>query len=208
MRQREGSREVEGSSDEEIRASRESISGGDASGQLGVQESSALSLDDAFDILSNQRRRHVLLYLLRGGSESAELGELAEYVAARENDKDRSAVTSTERKRVYVGLYQNHLPRMDAVDVIEFDADRKQIQAGTHATDLADYLSKGRLPRGGKDDWARYYLLVAICGGLAVLASVLTSGHLAGLGLVVVAGTIACFLVLSVAQLYYHYNRR
>ena len=50
MRQWEGSREAEGSSEEKMGASREPVSGSDAGEQLGVQESSALSLDDAFDI--------------------------------------------------------------------------------------------------------------------------------------------------------------
>ncbi|MFB6358651.1 MAG: hypothetical protein ABEJ96_06540, partial [Thiohalorhabdaceae bacterium] len=54
----------------------------------------------------------------------AELGDLAEHIASIENDKPEVALSSTERKRVYVALYQCHLPKMDDIGVIDFDEDR------------------------------------------------------------------------------------
>lgn len=76
--------------------------------------------DAIFEILRSSRRREVLLYLDTNGGE-ATIGDLAEHIAARENGVDRSELTTSQRKRVYVGLYQMHLPKMDGYDVVEWD---------------------------------------------------------------------------------------
>ncbi|MFD1589118.1 hypothetical protein ACFR9U_19235 [Halorientalis brevis] len=201
MLQWEGSGEAKGSNEQTVGKRNGSVAGDARGGRVGIEGSSQLSLDDAFDILSNQRRRHVLQHLLSAPSESVQLGEMAEYVASSENDKDVSEVTSTERKRVYIGLYQNHLPRMDAVDVIDFDADRKEIRPGAHATDLARYLHDTQQRRRGNGDWAQYYLFLATCSGLVVLASVPTGGFLEDYRLLVFCVTITCLFVLSLVQL-------
>jgi hypothetical protein len=57
-------------------------------------------------------------------------------VAARENDTSVAEVTTAERKRVYTSLQQTHLPRMDEVDVVEFDKERGMI---TPADQLAEF---------------------------------------------------------------------
>ncbi|PSP49506.1 hypothetical protein BRC67_10995 [Halobacteriales archaeon QH_3_68_24] len=71
-----------------------------------------LPLDQVFEILKNKRRRTVLRYL-KGRDGPVALGDLAEEVAAVENDTPVAQVTSRERKCAYVGLYQCHLPKMD-----------------------------------------------------------------------------------------------
>lgn len=88
---------------------------------------SRLPRDEIFEILRASRRREVLLYLDAHGGE-ATIGTLAEHVAARENDVDRSDLTTSQRKRVYVGLYQMHLPKMDGIGVIEWDKDRGTVR--------------------------------------------------------------------------------
>lgn len=102
-------------------------------------EPAEIPLDVVFDILSNERRRHVLRYL-HTESPSTTLGDLAEYIAAIENDKPESALSSTERKRVYISLYQSHLPKMDTADVIDFDVDRKTVELADNASYLAQFL--------------------------------------------------------------------
>jgi len=63
-------------------------------------------------VAENKRRRRVLQYLLDVDDEIT-LDVLAERIAAEENGKDIKQISSQERKRVYVGLYQCHLPKMD-----------------------------------------------------------------------------------------------
>lgn len=99
----------------------------------------ALSKDDVFGILQNQRRRYALKYLLTE-DRRVSLGELAEQIAAWENDKGLDEITYSERKRVYVGLYQCHLPKMDDVGVVDFNRDRGHVDPRPGAARYAQYL--------------------------------------------------------------------
>lgn len=103
-------------------------------------DESQLTDDQVFWVLSNRRRRDILQYLREHGG-TASLGELAEYIAAKENEKSVQQLSSDERKRVYVGLYQNHLPMMDDMDVVNYDDDRKTVELRDTVTDLEAYLT-------------------------------------------------------------------
>ena len=113
-----------------------------------------LSLDLVFEVLKNERRRRVLKYL-RDNPETVSLSDLAEHIAAIENGISEAALSSQERKRVYVGLYQCHLPKMDDTDVIDFNGDRGTVALGANAEQLYPFLDA--------DDeqqrpWPNYYL--------------------------------------------------
>lgn len=98
-----------------------------------------LSDDEIFDVLYNRRRRDVLSYL-REHDGTATASDLAEYIAAKENDTTVRQLSSSTRKRVYVGLYQNHLPMMDDVGVIEYNKNRGTVRLRDSATQLGPYL--------------------------------------------------------------------
>jgi hypothetical protein len=136
----------------------------DAADELG------LSPDLAFDLLKNERRRRVLHYLADADGQVT-LGDLAEHIAALENDTTVQALTSTERKRVYVGLYQVHLPKMDDAGVVTFDRNRGTVEADEHAETLTAYLDRDE--DGGRP-WHRYY------GGISAGSAGLYAGSLAG----------------------------
>lgn len=91
-----------------------------------------------FDTLRNRRRRDVLRYLWN--VELVTIGELAEHIAARECDKDVGQVKSKERKRVYVGLYQCHLPKLADVTAITYDQARGDIERGPQFDQFVEYL--------------------------------------------------------------------
>ena len=119
--------------------------------------------DDCFDLLSNHRRRYALHYLQQQGEE-ATLGELADHVAAWENDIDTDAVSYDERKRVYTSLQQVHLPRMDNLDVVEFDDREGRVTIGDAAEHLDVYLE---IVHGNDISWSSFYLgLVLVNAGL------------------------------------------
>ena len=124
-------------------------------------EPEPLPLDVVFEILKNKRRRLVLRFVKQQDDESVDLGELAEHVAALENDKSVSALTSGERKRVYVGLYQCHLPKMDDADIVEFDRNRGTIELGENAEQLEEYLDN---QSDEETIWPRYYLSITLIG--------------------------------------------
>ncbi len=154
--------------------------------------------DTLFDLLSSPRRRFTLYYL-HEEARTIELGELTEQVAAWEYDKPVEELTSQERKRVYVSLYQTHLPKLADAGIIEYDADSGQITLTDHIDEFGPYLgwSRRELP------WGRYYLALAVAS--AVLYSLVTFevsvfGQLpefaAGMGIVV------SFALLALAQYY------
>ena len=129
-----------------------------------------LSLDTIFEILKNQRRRYVLKYL-RESSGTVQLNELADQVAAWENDKAVGLVSSNERKRVYVGLYQCHLTKMDDSGVIDFDQYRGTIDARPAVDRLYEYLDFGQETETEPTPaWERYYTGIAVGGFVLALA--------------------------------------
>ena len=119
-----------------------------------------LPLDQTFEILKNSRRRETLRFLKSNGGETT-LSEVAEHIAAIENDTTVRAITSAQRKRVYVGLYQCHLPKMDDTDVVDFDQNRGTIKLGPNAAQLDTYLEDSE-----ERPWHQLYLSVAVLGGV------------------------------------------
>jgi len=137
-----------------------SDSGGEiAAGQPDDPES--LSLDERFEVLKNERRRIILQYLKTVDS-AVKLNELADHVTAVENDTEIGAITSDERKRVYVGLYQFHLPKMAKMGVIDYDQDRGDIELTTTGERL--YQEYGTEDES-EDNRRRIYLGIAVIGG-------------------------------------------
>jgi len=127
--------------------------------------SNSLSRDEAFDLLSNHRRRYAL-HAVKQTEGSVELSEIAEQVAAWENGKAHSEVTADERHRVYTSLQQTHLPTMDRAGVIEYD--NGTVQLTPQAEDLDIYLD---VVPGNSIPWGEYYLGLAGLSG-AVIAAV------------------------------------
>lgn len=99
----------------------------------------AIELNEVFGLLKNRRRRDVLRHLAET-TEEMRIGELAEQIAARECEKDVSQINSQERKRVYVGLYQCHLPKLADVGVINYNKPRGTLERGPHFDQITHYL--------------------------------------------------------------------
>lgn len=109
---------------------------------IGSEESTdpELSKDELFHLLQNQRRRRVLLYLQSADSEVT-MREVAEQVAAWENDTTVEALSSDERQRVYIALYQSHLPKLDDSGVLTYNQQRGIIERTPLADQLDTYLN-------------------------------------------------------------------
>ncbi|MFB6165463.1 MAG: hypothetical protein ABEJ31_09925 [Haloarculaceae archaeon] len=138
----------------------------------------SLALDDAFELLRNERRRLVVEYVAEMDAETVDLGPLAESVAARELGTTVRALSAGERKRVYVGLYQCHLPKLDESGVIEFDPDRKTVAPAPATGRLAAYVATGSAAAPPRvDSRAPQYLAVAGAGVTLLAASGLGAGR-------------------------------
>lgn len=142
-----------------------------------------LSKDTLFEILKNRRRREALAYLkLNGGT--GKLGEMAEHIAARENGVELGALSSSQRKRVYIGLYQCHLPKMATAGVVDFDKNRGTVALRALAARLYPYLDA----EGGERDATRTATAVADAVPPETTPAPAASAVLAGLGVAALAG--------------------
>ncbi|WP_135822790.1 DUF7344 domain-containing protein [Halostella litorea] len=128
---------------------------------MSQSDTSELSQDIVFDLLSSPRRRFVLYYLRRE-DEPVELRQLADEVAAWENDMRVEELTSQQRKRVYVSLYQTHVPKLDEAGIVEYDQDSGMVGLASRADELGSYLGTDE----SDQPWQMYYLAIAVAGAV------------------------------------------
>lgn len=160
-----------------------------------VESSTAqpLNREDAFEVLSNARRRHVIHYLLQQ-DDQVTLRDLSNQIAAWENDVETVDVSSKQRKRVYTALHQSHLPKLDDMGVVQYDTDRGTVSATDRVSDLRVYLEV--VPEHGIP-WSVYYLAIGgLCGSVTAMswAGMFPFLNLSGY---VWAGVTATLVVLS-----------
>lgn len=125
-----------------------------------------LTEGELFDLLSNQRRRHILHALIHD-DRTLDIGTLSREIAAWEDDLSIDDVSSSDRKRVYTALQQSHLPKMDKAGVIDFDRDHGTIQPTPALEDVGIYME---IVRGREIPWSDYYL------GLTALSGIVLAG--------------------------------
>jgi len=104
----------------------------------GRQSAIPVSPDEAFEAVSNSRRRQVILSLART-DDYVSVSDLAVELAAIENTIDPSEVTGEERTRVYISLIQTHLDTLDDLGIVEYDDRAKQVKSTDATQPLAEY---------------------------------------------------------------------
>jgi hypothetical protein len=129
-----------------------------------------LAKDTLFDLLKNQRRRDALTYLVANDGRTT-LSDMAEHIAAKENDLPVESINSKQRKRVYIGLYQCHLPKLSDAGVVDFDKDRGTIELCDLATQLYPYIDA--VDVGDTDDETPDVLGRGVVDGVRVRSSLL-----------------------------------
>lgn len=129
----------------------------------------ALTEDELFELLANQRRRHIMHTLMRE-DERINIGTLSQEIAAWEDGLEFEEVSSTDRKRVYTALQQSHLPKLDKAGVVEFDRDRGTIEPTPTLQNVEIYMD---IVRGREIPWSDYYLGLSILIGLVLGGSTL-----------------------------------
>lgn len=106
-----------------------------------TDETDELARDDIFHVLQCRRRRLVLKYLQEHDT-PAKMTDITEKIAAVEHDTTVAALKSQERQRVYIALYQSHLPKLDEEGIIEYQQNRGIVER-TERTDAFDrYLDE------------------------------------------------------------------
>lgn len=135
---------------------------------MGASSDSGSGRGEIFDLLSNHRRRYAIHYC-KLEEDPVTLSDLAEQVAAWEEEKTVEELTSAERKRVYTSLQQTHLPTLDRAGMVEFD--NGTVELTERADELDVYLD---VVPGDSIPWGVYYL------GVSGLALAMLAGLWAG----------------------------
>ncbi|WP_199174946.1 DUF7344 domain-containing protein [Halegenticoccus soli] len=176
------------------------------------EEKRELSTDDLFHILQNQRRRRVLKYM-QGREGPVDMRDVAEQVAAWEHDTTVEALTSDERQRVYIALYQSHLPKLDEKGILEYNQSRGLVERTPLAERFDPYLDleptvdvgadadaepevdaagappeEGGAPEARRRGSAEYY------GGATVIGAVLTLTSWLGMAPTVLTSYLGAFI--------------
>jgi hypothetical protein len=127
-------------------------------------EGESLPVDRVFGLLKDERRRLVLAYLGQQDG-PVSMDELVEYVATFESDEAVSQLDAADRKRIYVDLYQAHLPMMDGLGAVDLDRSRGKVEAGERFELFERYLSsEGKSKRAAVSRWNKCYPLLSGMG--------------------------------------------
>ncbi|WP_247010600.1 DUF7344 domain-containing protein [Halorientalis litorea] len=169
-----------------------------------ASEQEELTQDVVFDILSSSRRRYVLFYL-RQADEPVELNDLAEHVAAWENELPVEELSDQQRKRVYVSLYQTHVPKLDSIGLVDHDQQSGLVELTDRAHEIDSYLtvSTSDVP------WQQFYLGLALVSAAMLTLVWLSVGPFAAIPEVAVGvGITVAFAVSAIGHYLYRRQER
>lgn len=164
---------------------------------VGGTSGEPLDEDTVFDILSNRRRRQIIYYLQEQGGE-APLRDVANAVAGWEEDEAPEDVTEKQSRRVYVSLYQSHVPRLTEVGLVEHD-DTGTVRLTDRVRLLDPYLN----PHSDETPWQLYYLAVGLVGvvlGVLVSLGLPPAGFVSGANLLLGISLAVVVVALAHAQ--------
>ncbi|WP_135825905.1 DUF7344 domain-containing protein [Halorussus ruber] len=99
----------------------------------------SMTTDQVFDLLGDGQRRRAIA-ALRARDGEADLDELAEATAAREEDVEREQVDEDQRERTAAMLHHAHLPRLEDANVAEYDPMAGEVELTEVAEDLDPYF--------------------------------------------------------------------
>ena len=156
-----------------------------------------LSQGEVYDLLSNARRRYVIS-CLRDRDEPVELTDLSRAVAAWENDTSVEELSDQQTKRVYVSLYQTHVPKLDDSGLVDYDQETGEIALTSSVNELDTYLpaeEKAETP------WQLVYMGIAVVGLALYGAVALFPATFAWLSLTLLGSVVmAAFAVVAAAH--------
>ena len=103
------------------------VSRGEGSGVTRLDDAeldTALSMNQLFDVLADERRRRLLAYLHRKDGDVASLSELIDYLVVHEAD----SVADLDTDDVAISLSHKHLPKLVDVGLVEYDARSRTVR--------------------------------------------------------------------------------
>lgn len=162
-----------------------------------------VSVDTVFEVLSNSRRR-LVLSMVRRREDPVPVSTLSAAVGAYEAGISPDEVDASERKRIYVSLYQSHIPKLEDAGLVEYDDEARTVRGTPAASELDDFLG----PIEPAVRWER------LTGGVSAVALSLFVGALFDVSALqtvspslLLASVVAVILAVTVAQ-YFDQRRR
>jgi hypothetical protein len=123
------------------------------SNELGERENTGtmqLSKNEIFELLQNDRRRHMLQILHKRGSQSIHsiIDEIIRLEGRDESD-------SNFRKSVFNSILQNHIPMMMNLNVISYEKDAEMVKLLPLAKEFNAYIE---ITKKGDIPWSTFFL--------------------------------------------------
>lgn len=160
-------------------------------------------MDEVFGVLKVERRRFVLGYL-HSADRTVTISELAEALAERESDAE--TYNHQDRKRMYVSLYQAHLPKMDDLGIVAWDSREGNVRLAEAFEQVEPYLFDRRNPQLR---WHRVYLGAGLLGiGVAGSAQLWWASVLSIPDMVLFSGLLGFYGALLGVHLLFRLKKR
>lgn len=112
-----------------------------------------LSKSEIFEILQNDRRRHMLQILRKSGSQS--IHSLTERIISLEGKNESD---SDFRKSVYNSLVQNHIPMLMNLNVVTYEKDNEMAKLLPAAGELNTYIET---TKKGDISWSHFFFVLS-----------------------------------------------
>jgi len=157
----------------------------------------SLTQNEAYDLLSNSRRRFVISHLREHG-EPMSINDLSDAVAAWENDAPVEELTDKQVKRVYVSLYQTHLPTLKDAGLVHYDRESGVVSSTSAVDELDNYMPESKV---ADRQWPFIYAGVAVTAlALYLLITVTTPGDAGAITELFGLVTVGVFTVVAAAH--------
>lgn len=101
--------------------------------------SGSLPQEEIFELLANERRRHVLACLFE--HDSLPLPDLADEVALREHNAPLPQIPEDDVLQVYLSLWHSHIPKLADANVVTYHQARDIVELAENAAPLQEYIS-------------------------------------------------------------------
>ncbi|WP_411965420.1 ArsR family transcriptional regulator [Haloferax sp. YSMS24] len=148
------------------------------------------------EVLSNDRRRMAIEFLQDG---NMTLRELAERIAEAETGE--SPPPRNIRQSAYVSLQQTHIPKLDELDIVEYDEESKEV-ALAEAGDVTVYMEV--VPEG-ELSWSEYYAALSALGLVLMVAVTVDVPLVSSVNAAILAGLV--FAIIGGSSLYQRWSQ-
>jgi hypothetical protein len=162
-----------------------------------------LSQDQVFEVLQSMRRRYTIHYLRRENC-TVDFADVTDHVAAWEYNTTPTDLLKEQRKRVYISLYQTHIPALADAGIINYDLETGEIQPTSRIRVFDDYLNVFTNPT---PPWDRYYCGLAL-GSILLFIGIWIGFYPVAIlpWFVAILGIITAFGILAATQYWYMQN--